>query len=574
MASAAGPTPKDQDIRSQLQRLLDHPDFASTPQRRAFLNYVVDETLAGRTKQIKGISIAMSVFGRDEDFDQQIDPIVRLEARRLRQDIDSYYAGPGRNDPIRITIPKGSYVPRFEHDETLQEADSATQQKTTTPVQSHQRIRLILGAVGILVMIAGLGLFLFQAQYNAPATVSSTLPKGPVIAVLPFASFGDGPSYVADGITQQVTTELIKFDDLWVLPLGSVARFRNTQTEFKVLRDEFNADFVLEGAVRNTGHGLNISARLVDLTTERYVWVRSYDTTSSPEEVYKAQDEITREVIGNLAGKYGVFSKEAMKAATRIPPNNRSAYECVLEYYSYQISIDLTRHAEVKACIEQAVQSEPDYADAWVVLSNLYMQQIRFALGGNEQEIFKSAEEAARRAVELNPHSAGGHLMLANVRFSLGDLAGFRKSGATAIELNSNDNAVLAHYGLRLTLSGSWDEGLAIMDKAIALNPAHPHWYYFPRVFYLYDQGEFQHAFEVLDEIEMPGFFWTHLWQAVLNEELGDHEAADSAVRQLLRLRPDFALEAQTILSIWQLEEEYKETLMRSLDKAGLNSIR
>ncbi|MCA0908428.1 hypothetical protein LCM27_18655 [Ruegeria marisrubri] len=102
----------ENDIRAQLHRLLKHRDFTATPQRRAFLSYIVDEYLAGRADQIKGVSIAMSVFGRDETFDQQIDPIVRLEARRLRQDIDGYYAGPGRSDPIRLTIPKGGLCPK------------------------------------------------------------------------------------------------------------------------------------------------------------------------------------------------------------------------------------------------------------------------------------------------------------------------------------------------------------------------------------------------------------------------------------------------------------------------------
>lgn len=564
-------SPSKQDVRAQLSRLLDHPDFTATPQRRDFLTYVVEETLAGRTEHIKGVSIAMSVFDRDASFDQQIDPVVRLEARRLRHDIDAYYAGAGRSDSLRISIPKGSYVPKFEQDTLASVAESIPLKRPALLTRLRPRGMALIGG-GLFIALVLVALYLSQSSHNKRVPVELTIPKGPVIAVLPFVSLGDGPSYVADGITQQLTTELIQFNDLWVLPLGSVARFRDGQTDMNELKSEFKADFALEGIVRDAGENLNISARLIDLATKRYVWAQSYHAASSPEGIYEAQDNIVHDVIGNLAGKYGILAKEAMNAAVRMPPNSRSAYDCVMQYYSYQITIDLERHGEVKGCVEQAVQAEPDYAEAWAVLSNLYMQQIRFALGGDRQEAFQLAEHAARRAIELDPHSATGHLMLANVRFSKGNLSGFQQSGTTAIELNPNDNVILAHFGLRLAFSGSWSEGLAIMDNAIALNPVHPHWYYFPKLFYLYDQGEYYQAIEVLDKIDMPGFFWTHLWRAALNEELGDHDAANVALNKLLILRPDFALEAQNILSIWQLEEEFKGKLMLSLGNAGLRN--
>ena len=109
---SSSPTPHE--VREALEALLASPHLDASDRRRAFLRYIVEETLAGRADRLKGYSVAISVFGRDESFDSNTDPVVRLEARRLRRDLDSYYVDAGSRDRVRITIPKGAYVPSFE----------------------------------------------------------------------------------------------------------------------------------------------------------------------------------------------------------------------------------------------------------------------------------------------------------------------------------------------------------------------------------------------------------------------------------------------------------------------------
>jgi tetratricopeptide (TPR) repeat protein len=328
----------------------------------------------------------------------------------------------------------------------------------------------------------------------------------------------------------------------------------------------------LEGSVTDKGDVIVLSARLIDLKRQRYIWVHDYSIGSSPGEIYAAQDRIIQDVIGKIAGKYGILTRDAMKAAARTPPSNRDAYDCVLNYYSYQVTIDLNRHPAIKSCVLNALRQSPDYAEAWAVLSNLYLQQIRFGLGGDRQQVIADAADAARRAVEIDPNLAAGHLMLANMRFVRGDIQGFKESGQVAIALSPNDSSVLAHYGMRLAFSGEWEDGLAVVDRAIALNPVHPHWYHFPRVFYEFDQGHYRQALTVLDKIDMPNFLWTHLWSAALNANLGQKQAAQASLQELLLQQPDFASEAGSILSIWQLGDPFEQKLLGSLHKAGLEA--
>ena len=112
--ASVGDAPSADEIRTQMRRILADPTLQASPRRRELLRFVVEETLAGRAGLLKGFTIALAVFGRKDDFDPQADPVVRVEVRRLRRDLDSYYVAAGSRDPLRITIPKGGYVPHFE----------------------------------------------------------------------------------------------------------------------------------------------------------------------------------------------------------------------------------------------------------------------------------------------------------------------------------------------------------------------------------------------------------------------------------------------------------------------------
>ena len=116
-ASATGtadPAPSAMDIGMQLRRILGTPCFATSTRSGRFLAYIVERTLAGEARLLKQYSIATGALGRGPEFDPDCDPLVRLEAGKLRRNLDSYYANQGAGDPVRISVPRGSYVPTFE----------------------------------------------------------------------------------------------------------------------------------------------------------------------------------------------------------------------------------------------------------------------------------------------------------------------------------------------------------------------------------------------------------------------------------------------------------------------------
>lgn len=109
----ADDAPTAEEMRSELRRVIDSPDFPATPRNRAFLEYIVTRELAGEGESISAYAVATAVFGRSELFNSLLDPIVRIEAGKLRRDLETYYLKSGRRNPLRLTVPRGAYRPRF-----------------------------------------------------------------------------------------------------------------------------------------------------------------------------------------------------------------------------------------------------------------------------------------------------------------------------------------------------------------------------------------------------------------------------------------------------------------------------
>ena len=134
----SSPVP-DEDISRQLKRMLYNPDFQASPQQIGILNYVVNQTLAGNADYIKGYTVATEVLGRGPDFDQSIDPVVSIQAGRLRRAIERYYLTTGKNDPTRIDIPKGTYGPIFnEQLPTYQHIAGLCRNTAATELTTHK----------------------------------------------------------------------------------------------------------------------------------------------------------------------------------------------------------------------------------------------------------------------------------------------------------------------------------------------------------------------------------------------------------------------------------------------------
>jgi TolB-like protein len=277
-------SPAASDVRAQLERIVASPVFANADRMTEFLRFVVGRALAGEGDQVKEYVIGVEVFKRDAEYDPRLDSIVRVEARRLRTKIDEYYAGPGREDPIVIRIPRGSYVPTFDVREiasasphavasTLPNLDaSAAVAPVAAPIDTRRRagVRLALGLMAITI-----ALVLVAAWRTG---VWATNDTKPAIAVLPFAQFSGDPAddlFAAD-LTDRVTSELARLRTVGVISRTSAARFANAKRPLREIAQALEAELLIEGTVRRDGDLVRVDARLVSAVTDHKVWVETF----------------------------------------------------------------------------------------------------------------------------------------------------------------------------------------------------------------------------------------------------------------------------------------------------------
>jgi TolB-like protein/Tfp pilus assembly protein PilF len=575
-------------VREALERILASPGFDASARNRRFLEYAVEETLAGRAERLKGLTIAIDVFGRDATIDPQHDPVVRIEAAKLRRSLERYYLTAGQEDPIRIDIPKGAYVPTFEEcDGPLSDlspssaAGGRTAADAPRLVFGHTRSRSywlttallavpLLGALGWL----GADLLASRLRPDAGRDAATALPRGPKIAVLPFLNLsGDpGQAYFAEGLTDQIVTNLARFRALFVLSTESTAKYQEQSADPQRLKRELGVDYLLDGSVRREKDQIRLSTRLVDAASGQIIWSESYGDQLFPSNVFGIQEDVSQQVSAIIASNYGMIAEAGLTGAQRHPPNSFAAYDCVLRYYHYQRSFDPQEHAKVRGCLERAVELDPDYADAWAVLANIYAQEHRF--GSNPRpELYDSHERsltAAYRAVEIEPRNPTAQLMLANALFDRRNLAGFMAAGERAISLNPNDPEPLVHYGLRLTYMGELERGLALVTKAIALNPEHPEWYTDSIIYYHYQTGDYERAWTESQRQKIPADVWWFLFRAMILGQLGRSEEALPLVEAALRLKPDLRERLWDMARIWNVPDAHIEHIADGLRKAGL----
>ena len=177
---------------------------------RRFLRYVVEETLAGRADRIKAYAIGTEVFERNADFDAQSDPVVRIEAGRLRRALERYYLSEGRSDPIVITIPKGAYVPHFtwrrqQVGESHPAPVDAPPENPDRSQQRHWTLWLTAAFIVVACLVGGSlwGLLRNDASHT-PQGFAHLPPSGSILVVMPFADLGEPPAArtYADGLTE------------------------------------------------------------------------------------------------------------------------------------------------------------------------------------------------------------------------------------------------------------------------------------------------------------------------------------------------------------------------------------
>jgi tetratricopeptide (TPR) repeat protein len=324
----------------------------------------------------------------------------------------------------------------------------------------------------------------------------------------------------------------------------------------------------MEGSLRQAGLKLRLAVRLVDAASGAHLWAETYDRAFVAEEIFELQDDLVPRIVSTVADTHGVLPYSMHQTVRNKNPDELSPYEALLRGFAYFKHVNPADHAGARAALEKAVQQAPGNADCWAMLAMLYREENNHGFNVRPDPVGR-ALAAARRAVDTAPSNHLAHHALASVLFFRRETQAFRSAAQRAIELNPMDGFTIGYMGFLISFSGDWERGCALMEKARNLNPNHPGWYWFPPFFNAYRRGDYRGALEFALKVNMPGFWRNELALAATYGKLGELELARNAARELLAVRPDFALIAREECRKWW-DPELVEQIMDGLRKAGL----
>lgn len=527
--------PSPEAIKAQLEKILQSAEFRATDKQRKFLSFVVDKTLEGRSSELKGYTIAVDVYERTEKFDPQMDPIVRLEAGRLRRALEHYYVKAGRNDPVRIEIPKGGYIPTFN---TVQMPSSGTER------------------------------FASENQDNALSTE-------PSIAVIPLINLTGGKEqdYFVDGLTEELTIELTRHQEFQVTASPPTMRFKDRKVDPKEIGRDLGVRFILTGSVRKDVKTVKVTVQLLDTSTAEQIWGESYKRDQTPADLIAVQEDISANVIGTIADQYGLITRKLSGEARKKAPSDMKAYDAILRFYHYETKLTPEAFEKALAALELAVEIDPDYGLAWAMLGHLHADN--HALGFCEIEAsLEKALTFARKGVALAPGNQFVWDSISLVYFHRGDKELFLQHVEQTLALNPNAPYVLGVAGWHMALYGEWDRGLTLLKKGMKLNPHHPSWFHLAFYMDFYRNGQYEQAFSEAIKFNYPELYLDPMMRAAALGQMGKEREARDSVGKLLTLDPDFKHRARQMIGRYVKVDDLVDKIIEGLHKAGLVDLK
>ncbi len=400
---------------------------------------------------------------------------------------------------------------------------------------------------------------------RAGAAAALELPDKPSIAVLPFANMsGDAEQeYFADGISEDIITELSRFNSLFVIARNSSFAYKGRNVKVQEVARDLGVKYVVEGSVRKAGNRVRVTAQLIEAASGNHLWAERYDRDL--EDIFVVQDEVTQTVVATLAGRLEAAEMERVK---RKPTERLAAYDYLLRAKGLHHRFTKEANAEAVHLLEKAVELDPDYAEghAWLACS---LGQ-GWARGWTERggAGLERAEKAIRTAYALDENDIECNRLLCEVYLLQRDYDRAMHFQERALALNPNDPRIVVQRGYLLTYRGRPEEGAEWLQKAMRLDPYHweHYWYYLGLSHYM--ARRYDEAVVALKRITAPQVSHRAVLAAA-SAQLGEVAEAKAQAAATLEAEPGFTVAAQVESSYFEHQSD-KDHPREGLIAAGL----
>jgi TolB-like protein/DNA-binding winged helix-turn-helix (wHTH) protein/Tfp pilus assembly protein PilF len=437
----------------------------------------------GRVVADSTLSFAINAVRRAVDDDGKAQAVIRTFPRRgfrfvapvVEAQVEKVIEEAGTDDPL---------TPRQK---TLSPSDESPDDTAATRPGAAMRWRMPAIAVAVLVIIATGGLLVWQPwepTLMLASVENTTFPihDKPSVAVLAFQNMSDDPSqeYFADGMAEDIITDLSKLSALFVTARNSSFQYKGRAVDVQQIGRELGVRYVVEGSVRRSGNQVRITAQLIDSETGGHVWAERYD--GSLDDVFALQDKVTGQIINALRLELTPSERLAVDAHGTDISAAYDAYLRGVGLLAERKYIDTEGNAAAQATFEEAIRLDPGYAQAYAGLSwAKWLSIASINTFASKDEVFNLAE----KSLALNDNALA-HRTLAKKYFApLGVYVTTNKSADLAMveleaakRLQPNDPDVLADLAMALSFAGRPGDAHTLIEKAMALNPSHPDWYF------------------------------------------------------------------------------------------------
>ncbi|RWP90501.1 MAG: hypothetical protein EOR11_07585 [Mesorhizobium sp.] len=585
-------TPAAPAVRETLERLLASQTFGRSERARKLLRYLVEREQAGEADRLKGFSIAMDVFGKDGDFDPSTDAVVRVQAGRLRELLQHYFANEGIAEPVRIAIPRGGYVPAYELNairlpdiaesvpELRQDGAVSTDRSNeagtgmleamslasvpSSPAPSVARhlrffwmaIALVIAMLGVLILRQGSTALLAGGDISATpeiAGATASITASARADALPQVYIGlkaDGPD--ASRVAASLRAGLSGFDTIDFIGRDTVGDPADDATSFifDVLSGPDAGDITIE---------------LQSMASGRVLLSRNLTPADSAP---AAVEDRIADMLSSALPASGTIYNYIEQTGT---PNGLT--QCLLLNGKYYLDQNARTHEAAYRCLEKLANGGTKSSLVYSELASLHLEAVSDHYAYPPNATIETAVEFAHRGVQMGPTSPYAHRSYGYVSSRLGNTDEAIRWMRKAYELNPYDLGMAAAYGYGLIFAGRYAEGTPILDHAAETFSGHPTWWDYGLFVGELMLGDMNKAVAASMALRTTATKSHYLAARLIGAKAaGQDHLVSTLLKQLTTEFPKFAADPRATFVERKYPADLTDRLVQALRAAGLGS--
>jgi adenylate cyclase len=431
------------------------------------------------------------------------------------------------------------------------------------------RAGIVLALVVAVALVAGGYLFLQSEREPVPTEAASPVTADrPSIAVLPFDNLSGDPNqdYFADGITEDLTTDLSRISGLFVVSRNSAFSYKGRSIDVRVIAEELGVRYVLEGSVRRAGDQVRINAQLIDALDGGHVWAERFDGTMA--DVFALQDDVNRQIVAALEISLTAADEQRIdRVETTVP----EAYDLLLRGVEKYNLFTQESVLEARQLFTRAAELDPVYARAYANTALTYASAVNFFWTDDREGAIRRGLEYASKALELDDSIPQIYLTRSILYLSQRQHAAALEAAKRTIEVHPNYADGYATLAFIASYAGELDTGLDALHQAMRINPQGTGVYLSVKGRILFLMKRYDEALPSLQEAgrRNPAFDRNQLNLAATYAELGRIEDARWAIEELLLIKPNASLATERETNLYRYESDLEHWL-EALRKAGM----